>query len=96
MGGAIVAALLLYLLVQQVENNFFVTKIQGDAIQLHPAAVVPSTHCCRPGVSEKRAPARGCLEGQGGRRSDENTGVSLSVGGQRMSLNLLTSDCGFH
>jgi predicted PurR-regulated permease PerM len=37
---AIVAALLLYLLVQQVENNFFVPKIQGDAIQLHPAAVI--------------------------------------------------------
>ena len=28
------------LLVQQVENNFFVPKIQGDAIQLHPAAVI--------------------------------------------------------
>ena len=27
-------------LVQQVENNFFVPKIQGDAIQLHPAAVI--------------------------------------------------------
>ena len=37
---AIGAALLLYLLVQQVENNFFVPKIQGDAIQLHPAAVI--------------------------------------------------------
>ena len=37
---AVVAALLLYLLVQQVENNFLVPKIQGDAVQLHPAAVV--------------------------------------------------------
>ena len=31
---------LLYFLVQQVENNFLVPKIQGDAVQLHPAAVV--------------------------------------------------------
>ena len=38
--GAVLAALLLYFLVQQVENNFFVPKIQGDAVQLHPAAVV--------------------------------------------------------
>ena len=38
--AAIVAALLLYTLVQQIENNFFVPKIQGDAIQLHPAAVI--------------------------------------------------------
>ena len=38
--AAVLAALLLYFLVQQVENNFFVPKIQGDAVQLHPAAVV--------------------------------------------------------
>jgi predicted PurR-regulated permease PerM len=38
--AAVLAALLLYLVVQQVENNFFVPKIQGDAVQLHPAAVV--------------------------------------------------------
>ena len=38
--AAIVAALVLYTLVQQIENNFFVPKIQGDAIQLHPAAVI--------------------------------------------------------
>lgn len=37
---AIVAALVLYFLVQQIENNFLVPKIQGDAVQLHPAAVV--------------------------------------------------------
>ncbi len=37
---AVVAALLLYTLVQQIENNVFVPKIQGDAIQLHPAAVI--------------------------------------------------------
>ena len=37
---AVLAALALYFLVQQVENNFLVPKIQGDAVQLHPAAVV--------------------------------------------------------
>ena len=37
---AVLAALLLYFMVQQVENNFLVPKIQGDAVQLHPAAVV--------------------------------------------------------
>jgi len=35
-----VAALILYTLVQQVENNFLVPKIQGDATDLHPAAVI--------------------------------------------------------
>jgi len=38
--AAVVAALILYFLVQQAENNFLVPKIQGDAVQLHPAAVV--------------------------------------------------------
>jgi predicted PurR-regulated permease PerM len=37
---AVIAALVLYFLVQQIENNFLVPKIQGDAVQLHPAAVV--------------------------------------------------------
>jgi predicted PurR-regulated permease PerM len=37
---SVVAALVLYTLVQQVENNFLVPKIQGDAIELHPAAVI--------------------------------------------------------
>jgi predicted PurR-regulated permease PerM len=37
---AMVAALVLYTLVQQVENNFLVPKIQGDAVELHPAAVM--------------------------------------------------------
>ena len=37
---AVLAALLLYFLVQQLENSFLVPKIQGDAVQLHPAAVV--------------------------------------------------------
>ena len=35
-----VAALALYLLVQQVENNLLVPKIQGDAVELHPAIVM--------------------------------------------------------
>jgi predicted PurR-regulated permease PerM len=36
----VIAALVLYTLVQQVENNFLVPKIQGDATELHPAAVM--------------------------------------------------------
>jgi predicted PurR-regulated permease PerM len=36
----VVAAILLYTLVQQVENNVLVPKIQGDAIQMHPALVM--------------------------------------------------------
>lgn len=36
----IVAALVLYLAVQQVENNVLVPKIQGDATNLHPAVVL--------------------------------------------------------
>ena len=38
--AAVIAALVLYTLVQQIENNFLVPKIQGDAIELHPAAVI--------------------------------------------------------
>ncbi|HVL54195.1 MAG TPA: AI-2E family transporter, partial [Vitreimonas sp.] len=37
---AIIAAFLLYLLVQQVENYVLVPKIQGDAVELHPSAVM--------------------------------------------------------
>jgi len=37
---SVVAALILYTLVQQIENNFLVPKIQGDATDLHPAAVM--------------------------------------------------------
>jgi predicted PurR-regulated permease PerM len=37
---AVVAALVLYTLIQQVENNILVPKIQGDAVELHPAAVM--------------------------------------------------------
>jgi predicted PurR-regulated permease PerM len=38
--AAVVAALVLYTLVQQVENNFLVPRIQGQAVELHPAAVM--------------------------------------------------------
>jgi predicted PurR-regulated permease PerM len=38
--GAVVAALVLYTLVQQIENNFLVPKIQGDAVELHPSLVM--------------------------------------------------------
>ena len=34
------AALALYLVIQQVENNLFVPKIQGDAVELHPTIVM--------------------------------------------------------
>jgi predicted PurR-regulated permease PerM len=37
---AVIAALVLYTLVQQIENNVLVPKIQGDAVELHPAAVI--------------------------------------------------------
>ena len=37
---AAVAALILYTIVQQVENNVLVPKIQGDAVELHPSAVM--------------------------------------------------------
>jgi predicted PurR-regulated permease PerM len=36
----VIAALVLYILVQQIENNVLVPKIQGDAIQMHPAFVM--------------------------------------------------------
>lgn len=36
----IVAALLLYLAIQQLENTLLVPKIQGDATNLHPAVVI--------------------------------------------------------
>ena len=36
----VIAALVLYTLVQQIENNVLVPKIQGDAVQMHPAAVM--------------------------------------------------------
>ena len=36
----VIGALVLYTLVQQLENNLLVPKIQGDAVQLHPAVVI--------------------------------------------------------
>ena len=36
----VIATLALYTVVQQVENNFLVPKIQGDAVELHPSAVM--------------------------------------------------------
>lgn len=38
--GGFVAALLLYLGIQQLENNLLVPKIQGNAVELHPSAVM--------------------------------------------------------
>ena len=38
--GAVIAALAMYTLVQQLENNLLVPKIQGTAVELHPAAVI--------------------------------------------------------
>lgn len=37
---SVIAVLVLYTVVQQVENNVLVPKIQGDAVELHPAAVM--------------------------------------------------------
>ena len=37
---AAIAALVLYTVIQQVENNVLVPKIQGDAVELHPSAVM--------------------------------------------------------
>jgi predicted PurR-regulated permease PerM len=37
---AALAALVLYTVVQQVENNVLVPKIQGDAVELHPSAIM--------------------------------------------------------
>ncbi len=37
---AAIAAVILYTVIQQLENNLLVPKIQGDAVQLHPSAVM--------------------------------------------------------
>jgi predicted PurR-regulated permease PerM len=37
---AALAAVVLYTVIQQVENNFLVPKIQGDAVELHPSIVM--------------------------------------------------------
>lgn len=38
--GQIVPVALLYLVVQQLENNFLVPKVQGQAVDIHPAMVL--------------------------------------------------------
>lgn len=38
--GGFLAALALYFAIQQLENNVLVPKIQGDAVELHPSAVM--------------------------------------------------------
>ncbi|HET7677201.1 MAG TPA: AI-2E family transporter, partial [Candidatus Limnocylindrales bacterium] len=38
--AAIAAVVVLYLVVQQLENNVLVPKIQGDAVELHPSIVI--------------------------------------------------------
>jgi predicted PurR-regulated permease PerM len=37
---AAIAAVVMYTVIQQVENNVLVPKIQGDAVELHPSAVM--------------------------------------------------------
>ena len=37
---AAIAAVVLYTVIQQVENNLLVPKIQGDAVELHPSGVM--------------------------------------------------------
>ena len=37
---AAVAAVVMYTVIQQIENNVLVPKIQGDAVELHPSAVM--------------------------------------------------------
>ena len=37
---AIIAVIILYLIVQQLENNVLVPIVQGDAIDLHPSVVI--------------------------------------------------------
>jgi predicted PurR-regulated permease PerM len=37
---AAIAAVVLYTVIQQIENNLLVPKIQGDAVELHPSAVM--------------------------------------------------------
>ena len=38
--AAVVAVLILYILIQQLENNLLVPKVMGDAIELHPAVMI--------------------------------------------------------
>ena len=60
---AVIAALVLYTLVQQIENNFLVPKIQGDATELHPGGRDVRDHhrrrTRRPGRRDPRVAGRG-------------------------------------
>ncbi len=38
--AGVIGVLVLYLIVQQLENNVLVPKVQGDAIELHPSVVI--------------------------------------------------------
>lgn len=38
--AAVIAVLILYIVIQQLENNLLVPKIMGDAIELHPAVMI--------------------------------------------------------
>lgn len=38
--GAVVAVVILYIAVQQLENNLLVPKVMGDAVELHPAVMI--------------------------------------------------------
>ncbi|MFN2483946.1 MAG: AI-2E family transporter [Candidatus Limnocylindria bacterium] len=38
--AAVVAVLVLYIVIQQLENNLLVPKVMGDAIELHPAVMI--------------------------------------------------------
>jgi predicted PurR-regulated permease PerM len=40
--GAALAAVLLYTVIQQLENNLLVPKVLGDAVELHPAVMIIS------------------------------------------------------
>ena len=40
--GAAIAVVILYLVVQQLENHILVPQIQGDAVELHPSVVILS------------------------------------------------------
>ena len=40
--AAVVAVVILYTLIQQLENNLLVPKVMGDAIELHPAVMILS------------------------------------------------------
>ena len=59
-----IAALLLYLGIQQLENNLLVPKIQGDAVELHPTAVMLALVV---GTAHRGHPGRDPLAARGSR-----------------------------